>query len=497
MLLLAATIVLYYLFPQRLRSPLLLAASYIFYASYNLGLTLYLLVITGFTFFVARMIGRSQDFGNLNRAKKWMIFGVSADLLVLGFYKYFDFAAEILAGMAGMEAAPSGRLVPFGISFITFSTVSYMVDVYRGKYAAEKSLLKYAVYVSFFPKVGQGPIERAGDIISQLDEEHKFDLMRWREGMIMVLYGLFMKMVVADTAAIVVDNVYGDLNEYAGATIALATLLFALQLYCDFAGYSYTAIGAAKVLGFDFKQNFRQPYMSLSVAEFWRRWHISLNTWLRDYIYIPLGGSRCSKARKNLNTLATFTFSGLWHGADWGYVVWGLLNGIYVVIESSVKEFLSRFRIVRADATEERSPSGFAACIKKFASWFITFVLVVFSWIFFRARELPVAVTAIRRIFTKFNWSGFSGYVAEKFAGGAGTNLYGLDVVYRIPAFIVGIIVVIAVDIITNKRSCAKSLAEGPRAVRWLICYLLIFAILILGVYGYGYSAGSFIYAGF
>ena len=497
MLLFGATFCLYYLLPQKMRNPLLLAASYVFYAAFDLGLTLYLVTITLFTYFVAAKIHQNKASDMDTAAKRWMVFGVAADLGVLAFYKYFNFASETIANILNVDVVRHNWLVPFGISFITFSTISYMVDIHRGKYAAEKNLLKYALYVSFFPKIGQGPILRANDILPQFDEKHKFDIMRYREGMIMVLYGLFMKMVVADTAAIVVDQIYGNLKEYSGAAIALATVLFSIQLYCDFAGYSYTAIGAAKVLGFDFKDNFRQPYLSSSVGEFWRRWHISLNTWLRDYIYIPMGGSRCSRARKNLNTLTTFVFSGLWHGADWGYVIWGLLNGVYVIGESSVKDFFSKYRIVRTDGQEQIAPSPYVLFVKKVLSHVITLVLIAFAWIFFRARKLSVAFTAISRIFRNFNLTGFVEYVAEKLAAGAGTTLFGLDVVYQIPALVTGTMIVIAVDLIGSKRSCAKSLAEGPRALRWAVCYGLILAMLIFGVYGYGYSAGSFIYAAF
>lgn len=497
LLLFGLTFCLYYILPQKLRNPLLLAASYVFYAAYNLGLTLYLLIITLFTFLIAIQISKNKQCGKEKAAKYWTIAGVAADLGVLAFYKYFNFAAEILAGILNVEAVRSTRLVPFGISFITFSTISYLVDIYRAKYAAEKNLLKYALYVSFFPKIGQGPIQRADEILPQFDQKHTFDILRYREGMIQMLYGLFMKMVVADTAAIVVDTIYGNLGAYSGAAILLATVLFAIQLYCDFAGYSYTAIGAAKVLGFNMKQNFRQPYLSHSVGEFWRRWHISLNTWLRDYIYIPLGGSRCSKARKNLNVLTTFTFSGLWHGADWGYIVWGFLNGFYVIVESTIQDYFSKIRIAKIRSVDKAQPSPVILFVKKLGSQFITFLLVLFSWIFFRARKLSVAFTVISRIFTKFNLMGFLEYAYEKLAAGAGTTLYGLDVVYQIPMLIVAVLIVIVVDLLTSRRSCAQSLANGSRFLRWIVCYALIFAILLFGVYGYGYSAGAFIYSAF
>ncbi len=497
LLLFAAVVILYYLLPQKLRNPLLLIASYVFYAAYNLGLTLFLLVLTLVTYFIGREVDRRR--GD-KASKRWMILGVTLNLLVLAFYKYFNFFSLTIAGLTG--AADPVRidwLVPLGISFIVFTAVSYLADVYRGKLSSQPSLFKFALYISFFPKIVQGPIERAGDILPQFEEAHVFDLKRYREGMIYVLYGLFMKMVVADTASIVVDRIYGSLNDYSGAAIALATVLFALQIYCDFAGYSYTAIGAAKVLGFEFRQNFRQPYLSRSVAEFWRRWHMSLNRWLTDYLYIPLGGSRCSKSRKNFNVLVTFGLSGLWHGADWGYVIWGLLNGIYIIVESALKSFSARLRAGRSasEAKEAASPSAGKQRLGSFLHGFITFILIAFSWIFFRARNLSTSFTAIGRIFTQFHLLSFIGYVREQLAGGAGTSLYGLDVVYNLPVLLAGIVTVVIVDVMTDRRSIAKELAEGRRWLRWLVSLALIFAVILFGVYGYGYSAGAFIYAGF
>ncbi|MBQ6412643.1 MAG: MBOAT family protein [Ruminococcus sp.] len=500
-LLFSATFVLYFLLPHKLRNPLLLIVSYVFYAAYSLPLTLFLVIMTLITYFIALDIERFRGAEKNAFAKRWMIIGVVLCLGVLGFYKYFNFISATLGGLFGSSKPKQLSLVaPLGISFVSFTLVSYIVDVYKGKIAAEKNLLKYALFVSFFPKVVQGPIEKAGDILPQFDGEHSFDLMRFREGMLMVLYGLFMKMVVADTASIVVDTIYGNLDKYSGAAILLATILFTLQIYCDFAGYSYTAIGAARVLGFDFRRNFRQPYLSLSVAEFWRRWHMSLNRWLIDYLYIPLGGSRCSKARKNYNTMVTFGLSGLWHGADWGYIVWGLLNGLYIIIESACRDFFAKLRSsLKKDEEQqsEGSSSAIGAALNRFFHVFITFVLVMFSWIFFRARKLPVAFKAIKYIFSTFNFGPFLKYVREQMAKGAGARLYGLDVKFTIPFFLAFILIVVVIDLIANKHDIVKTMASGRRVWRWTVSFFLIFAIIIFGVYGYGYSAGAFIYAGF
>ncbi|MBR5343795.1 MAG: MBOAT family protein [Oscillospiraceae bacterium] len=514
MLLLAGTLILYFLLPQKLRNPLLLVASYVFYAAYSLGLTLFLVIMTLITYVLALEIDRCREVKGGKVSKAWMIVGVVISLGTLAFYKYFNFLSDALAGLSGAKKATHlSLLVPLGISFVVFTLVSYLVDVYRGKIPAERNILKYALFVSFFPKVVQGPIEKAGDILPQFDEKHSFDILRFRRGMLMVLYGLFMKMVVADTASVAVDTVYNSLatygmgSSYHGAATLAATLLFTFQIYCDFAGYSLVAIGSAYVMGFNFKQNFRQPYLSLSVAEFWRRWHISLNRWLIDYLYIPLGGSRCKKSRKYYNTMVTFGLSGLWHGADWGYIVWGLLNGLYIVIESELKLLKEKIRSLgkKEEAhhddprwtVAEPTPSVIGPAISSFFHRAITFILIMFSWIFFRAQKLSVAMVALRKIFTDLQLKGFITWAGSKLAGGVGSTLLGLDVVYRLPILLAGILVIVIVDRLAEKRDLAGSLAEGSRVLRWIIAYALIFAIMIFGVYGYGYSAGAFIYAGF
>ncbi len=477
--------ILYFVLPQKLRNPLLLLASYFFYAVYDLPLTLFLVICTLVTYGIGLVIGGSTD---KRRRKAWLVVGVVLNLGTLGFYKYFNFFSKSLGELFGVkETVTLNLLVPLGISFILFQTASYVIDVYRGTLPAEKSLFKFALYVAFFPKLVQGPIERAVDILPQFDEEHHFDSKRWSEGMVMVIYGLFMKMVVADNAAIMVDTVFGNLKQYSGAAIAFAALMFTFQIYYDFAGYSYTAIGAAKVLGFEFKQNFRQPYLSHSVGEFWRRWHMSLNAWLRDYLYIPLGGSRCSKGRRYLNTLITFTLSGLWHGANWGYVIWGFINGVYINLENIVK---SSFGSRKAKRTA-------AGAVGRFLQWLYTFCLVSFAWIFFRAQDLTTSITAIRRIFCNFNFNNFAEYLTSTLTKGAGTTFFGIDVAYGLIPLIIGMLIVLAVDILSEKTDLAKKLADCCLFTRWPVYLFLMFAIILFGVYGYGYNAASFIYANF
>ncbi|MCR5610470.1 MAG: MBOAT family protein [Clostridiales bacterium] len=492
LLLFFATLVLYFLLPHKLRNPLLLISSYVFYAAYDLKLTAYLVITTLFAYVIGILIDRSREGKG---AKVWMIIGVCANVLVLAFYKYFNFLSSTAASFVKMKPITLKWLVPLGISFITFTVISYIVDVYRGKIKSEKNILKFALFVSFFPKVVQGPIERAGDILPQFDVKHSFDLERFREGMLMAIYGLFMKMVVADTAAIIVNTIYGDLETYSGAAVLLATVLFSFQIYFDFAGYSYTAIGAAKVLGFDFSPNFCQPYMSLSVSEFWRRWHCSLNRWLTEYIYIPLGGSRCSKRERRFNVLVTFGISGLWHGADWGYVIWGLLNGVYVNIENMIKGAREK-----RGKDVKKAPRTF---IGRELKRILTFILITFTWVFFRTEKLSFALAVFKRIFTHFRFVGFIKYVFTQLKAGPQNTLFGIDAFFGVWPFVLCFAAAIVVDVIAHRRSLASKkniaaeLSTGRRWLRWGLSYIMIFAIIIFGIYGYGYNSSAFIYAGF
>lgn len=480
------TIALYFLLPNKLKNPLLLIASYVFYAWFDLKLTLYLVLTTLTAYFIGLQIERLKG---QKAAKGWMLAGVILYVGILAFYKYFNFLSGIVTSAAGMKRFELHLLVPLGISFITFTVISYVIDIYRGKAPAERNLMKLALFLSFFPKVVQGPIERARDVLPQFDQEHRFDLMRFRKGMLMALYGLFMKMVLADTAAIIVNTIYGDLKSYSGAAVLLACCMFSFQIYFDFAGYSYIAIGTARILGFDFSPNFCQPYMSLSPSEFWRRWHCSLNRWLTEYIYIPLGGSRCSSRERRFNTLVTFGLSGLWHGADWGYVVWGLLNGVYVNIENMIKAHKAKKGI-----DVKTPPSN---VFRRELSRFVNFVLITIAWIFFRAEKLSLAASIVKRIVTNFNLPGFLKFVVRQLMAGPRGSMFGINAFYGFWPFVFCFLAAVVVDALAIKRDLVSELADGRRWIRWAVTYVLIFAILIFGVYGYGYNASDFIYAGF
>ncbi len=481
LLFLPIVVILYYVLPQKMKIPLLLLGSYAFYACYNLKLSLFLVAFTLVTYVIGKIIAASVG----KKKKAYLALGIVAQTLTLAVYKYTNFFLETFSD----KEVKFDLLVPLGISFITFSGISYLIDVYREKIAVENRIHYFALYMAFFPKVVQGPIIKYGDVVSQFDEKHSWSQNNFRAGTIQVLYGLFMKMVIADRMAVAVNMVYGSASDYAGATLLLATLLFSLQIYFDFAGYSLVALGSARLLGFTFADNFRQPYLSTSVSEFWKRWHISLNKWLTDYIYIPLGGSRCTPVRRDVNTLITFGLSGLWHGAAWGYVIWGLLNGVYIVVEKHIREsILPLFK--RNEKLSSLAPKD-----STLLGQVVTFVLISFSWIFFRAQSLELSTTIITKIFTEFNFFVSMKDMATCFTmeepSYLGLTLHSWSILVLF--FVISWIV----DIIVQKWNLVEEFPDFRLPIRWTIYLVLIFTIILFGMYGYGYSAGAFIYAQF
>ena len=456
----------YFLLPRRVRWLWLLAASYYFYMCWNAGYALLIAVSTVVTYTCALLTDRFEGRG---ARRAIMIAGLGVNLGILGFFKYYNFFGEMITrvlGAAGLSwhVPQLNVLLPVGISFYTFQALGYMLDVYRKELPAEKNLLRYALFVSFFPQLVAGPIERSANLLHQVNEPREWDVRRARDGLCIMLLGFFEKMVVADRAAIYVDAVYNQWYSASGWQIVLATVLFAFQIYGDFGGYSHIAIGAAKVMGYDLMDNFRQPYFAVSVRDFWRRWHISLSTWFRDYLYIPLGGSRVSKPRRALNTLITFTISGLWHGASLNYVVWGMLNGALQVLEGFVPGGGKR--------KEERLPVRLARIA-------VTFVLICCTWFFFRVHALSTGVKMIGRIFGHFAAPG----VATGFSVGQAVILG------------VSIAVLLALDALHESGRKLTDITRRWPFVLWgglgLVCVLLI---VLFGVWGPSYNAQAFIY---
>lgn len=473
------TVLVYFALPHRVRYLWLLAASYFFYMCWNAKYALLILFSTAVTYLSGILLERADE-----QRKKKAILALSliANLAVLFFFKYFNFAArtlESLMGLFGVKlcAARTDVLLPVGISFYTFQALGYSIDVYRGDTAAERNFFRYALFVSFFPQLVAGPIERSGSLLRQLSEEKRFDFDQAREGLLLMLWGYFLKIVLADRIAIFVDRVYNNIWDYPGWFAAAATALFAVQIYCDFGGYSVIAMGAAKVLGIDLMENFSAPYLSKNVAQFWRNWHISLTSWFRDYLYIPLGGSRKGKLRKHLNRMTVFLVSGLWHGADASFIIWGGLNGLY----QTVGELLMPARDAAAKALHIRRQSFCHTLLQGI----ITFVLVDFAWIFFRAQSVSAAAEVIKAMFSVNNiWVLFDG------------SLYtcGLDR-KNFNLMLICIGVLLASDICKKRGIVLRNvIVQQSCWARYAVIALSVAAILTFGIWGSNYSAAGFIY---
>ncbi len=375
---------LHWLLPHRFRWFLLLAASWLFYFWWNFGAGFLLVGTTLVSWLCARGISRT---GSSAGKRALLVLALTVSLGCLGVFKYAGFFASI----AGLDL-PMQILLPVGISFYTFQTLSYVIDVFRGTVPAENHFGYYALFVSFFPQLVAGPIERPENLLPQLRRERRFSLQYLSAGGWLLLEGYFKKVVIADSLAPFVDRVYGAPEAALGPEIVLATVLFGVQIYCDFSGYSAIARGAAKLLGIDLMENFRRPYAAPTVREFWRRWHISLTSWFTDYVYIPLGGNRKGLPRQVLNILIVFLLSGLWHGAGWTFVLWGLIHGLYLA----------------AGAVRDRFRKGPALSGRGRAVWshIRTFALVTFSWLFFRAASLEDAALLLSRLCSGWNGVG-------------------------------------------------------------------------------------------
>jgi len=394
--------------------------------------------------------------------KKLLLFGsLFTNLGLLFFFKYLKFfssslhmlfealdaSAEYLNLFAQIEAYD--YLLPVGISFYTFQTLSYTLDVYKGEQEPEYHFGRFALFVSFFPQLVAGPIERSQRLIPQFRRVTSFDYNRLKEGTMLMLWGFAKKVIVADRVSEYVNLVYNNPGDYYGMHIVIGSIFFAFQIYCDFSGYSDIAIGTARIMGYDLMTNFRRPYFADSVRDFWRRWHISLSTWFRDYVYIPLGGNRASKQRWLTNIFLTFLISGLWHGANWTFVVWGALHGIYQLIEILL--------VGRQEPTKDP--------LKKVGKVLITFVLVVFAWMFFRANNITDAFVLISDLFKSTSGS---------------LNLFTYSVDFTI-AF-ASIILLLGVEFLNERYDFIQNVRyKLPSLVKWFVFFFLIILIILFG----------------
>lgn len=378
--------IVYFILPSlKARNLFLLAASYYFYMNWEPAYALLLLTSTAITYLAALGIGGCKG----QRGKRLCLASnIVLNLSILFLFKYYNFAADNISNLLahwGLSARMPEftLLLPVGISFYIFQALSYSIDVYRGHIAIEKNFFNYALFVSFFPQLVAGPIERSTNLLPQFRQKHAFSYENVMTGVRIMLWGYFLELVLADRCALYVDPIFNNVAYHNGGSYLLAALFFPFQIYGDFAGYSLTAIGAAKVMGFTLMENFRRPYFATTVTEFWRRWHISLSTWFRDYVYIPLGGNRAGTARCHLNIMATFMVSGVWHGANWTFIVWGTIHGALQCLE----------KLLGWNKAQWKKPEAIA-------HWLLTFCVVCLAWIFFRANTLADAVLMLKGIFT-------------------------------------------------------------------------------------------------
>ena len=476
---------LYFLLPHRFRWGLLLAASCYFYMAFIPQFILILFITITVDYFAG--IGLESTQGN---KKKWILLAsILANVGMLGFFKYFNFANENIAAFANFigwnyPIENLSIILPIGLSFHTFQSLSYTIEVYRGHQKAERHYGYLALYVLFYPQLVAGPIERPQNILHQLHEEHRFEYQRVADGLKWMAWGMFKKVVIADRMALLVNPIYDSPTSHEGPALVFATLAFAIQIYCDFSGYSDIALGSAQVMGIKLMKNFQHPYFARSISEFWRRWHISLSTWFRDYVYIPLGGNRSGARRTAINLFITFLLSGLWHGASWTFVIWGALHGIYIILNHWIEPRWTRFR-----------DSGFA---KRFPSLhnglslLSTFGLVCFAWIFFRASTLPDAFYITTHLFSGWTTfvnqtssliqegirSGFWGFLSGLFASlNDITELTRSEIVLSVLA----LFLLLTIEIKQHRGDLLGQFNLKRPAIRYIGYSLLIVIILALG----------------
>jgi len=447
----------YFVLPHRYRWLLLLVASCFFYMSFVPYYILILFVTIVIDYFAGILIERSTG----RRRVTYLWLSIVSTCLVLFVFKYYNFFIDNVNGLAAMigwnyALASLKIILPIGLSFHTFQSLSYVIEVYRGNQRAESNFGIYSLYVMYYPQLVAGPIERPQNLLYQFRRVNNFKYANFYRGLRLVVVGFFMKLVVADRLAIYVDAVYNNAENHSGVSLAFATVFFSFQIYCDFAGYSAIAIGVSRIMGIKLMTNFRRPYFAESVSEFWRRWHISLSTWFKDYVYVSLGGSRRGKWRTRINLMITFLISGFWHGANWTYVVWGGLNGLYLIVESSI-----------VGARRRRAARG----VSLLRSMFV-FVLISFSWIFFRSATVGDAWLIVVKIMA------FSG------------KLFIPDNVEMLIYCVVAILMLVVLEVFYELIYQHRLLKVNSRRISDVMMLFMIVTIVLMGVF----DGGQFIY---
>lgn len=475
--------IIYIILPNVVRPYFLLVASYAFYMCWNPKYALLLLGSTLITYVCGLCIKR---FG-----KAAIAVSVTLNLLLLIIFKYLNFLTESLNKVLSIVKPDKAFstfdiILPVGISFFIFQAIGYTIDVYRKEIEPEKNFFLYALFVSFFPQLVAGPIERSKRILTQihdLNSKRIFNFSRFEQGFLYALYGFFLKMVIADRAALYVDTIFDvqEYSNYTGFVSLVGILLFTLQIYCDFAGYTYIAIGSAKLFGFDLCENFNAPYFARGIKDFWSRWHMSLTTWFRDYLYIPLGGSRKGTFRKYVNVFIVFLLSGLWHGAAWHFVMWGVVHGIARIIE----ELLTPLYKKTVAALEKAELIDSKTFSFDFGKRLVTFAFVAFAWLLFRAESLRQAADILKGTFTTFNpWVLTDGTIHS-----LGIDAKGWNVLLVAIAFLI-----FADYCKDKKKDLIGAVCRQNYLFKTLLVVFAVMFIVLFGVYGPQYNAAQFIY---
>jgi len=474
-------LILYKIFPLKVRWVMMLAFSYYFYMSWQPDL-IYLILFTTAVSYACGLLTEKFE-GRRGWQRAFVITSIVVSLGVLFFFKYFNFVSESVSSLLNFIGIPAAKytldlILPVGISFYTFQTLSYVIDVYRGRIKAERHFGYYALYVSFFPQLVAGPIERPENLLPQLKMKNPFTVGDVTMGLKLMLVGFFKKIVIADQISVYVDAVYNNATGDAtnGLTVLIATLLFALQIYCDFSGYTDIAIGCSRILGIRLMQNFNDPYRATTIKDFWRRWHISLTSWFTDYVYIPLGGSRCKRWRHLMNVMIVFLLSGIWHGAALTFIIWGAVHGVYQIIGTLTAK--PRRRLIERLGFTESSP------FVRYPRTVITFALVCLAWMVFRANSVSDLGVLLKTLFC--GWGGVSLTASLDAIGMSWVNLITI---------LLSTVVLKQLDVGINTRpdkdNSALMLNPARSTVYVVLCWIVSVAWMILLAAG---GESSFIY---
>jgi alginate O-acetyltransferase complex protein AlgI len=467
---------LYFILPYRWRWLLLLIASCYFYMFF---LPIYILILF-FTIVIDYFAGIYIEKAEGKQRKFYLIASIITNVGILAIFKYYNFFIDNINTVFALNQASSlpylEILLPIGLSFHTFQAMSYTIEVYRNKQPAERHFGIYALYVMFYPQLVAGPIERPQNVLHQFREKHDFDYQRVTDGLKLMAWGLFKKVVIADKLALLTNQVYETPESYDGIPLIIATVFFSFQIYCDFSGYSDIALGSAQVMGFRLMKNFDSPYLSKNISEFWSRWHISLSTWFRDYLYIPLGGNRVSIPRWYFNLFIVFMVSGFWHGANWTFIAWGALHGLYLIMAIIKNNILHRLNI--------QVTNHIALKLLDFTNIIFTLSLVFFAWIFFRAKNIHDALYIATHLFDNVVHKMLhvreyvqNGGFFSKFIGITNQNFYIFDYAWCVLL----IMLLFVTDYINKKEDLIQRINKFPLFLRWIIYYSLIITIIFMG----------------